>query len=81
MALVAQAQRDAVASGEDLLSALSPALGEEFGRAFRDALAENRLPKTQYLLGNGYLARAGGRLAAGRLGATLVARLSLPTIS
>lgn len=58
--LVAQAQRDAVASGEDLLSALSPALGEEFGRAFRDALAENRLPKTQYLLGNGYLARAGG---------------------
>jgi len=58
--LVAQAQRDAVASSTDLLAALSPALGEEFGRAFRDALQEHRLPKTQFLLGNGYLARAGG---------------------
>lgn len=59
-ALIARAQRDAVASGEELLAELSPALGAEFGKAFRDALAENRLPKTQYLLGNGYLARAGG---------------------
>ena len=58
--LVAQAQRDAVASSSDLLAELSPALGEEFGRAFRDALKEHRLPKTEYLLGNGYLARAGG---------------------
>ncbi|OEX92234.1 acid phosphatase [Corynebacterium sp. BCW_4722] len=59
-ALIRTAQRDAVASGEELLAELSPALGKEFGKAFRDALAENRLPKTQYLLGNGYLARAGG---------------------
>ena len=54
--LVAQAQRDAVASSSDLLAELSPALGEEFGRAFRDALKEHRLPKTEYLLGNGMTA-------------------------
>ncbi len=59
-ALIQKAQKDAIASGDDLLAQLSPALGQEFGKAFRDALAENRLPKTQYLLGNGYLARAGG---------------------
>lgn len=58
--LVAKAQADAVASGEELLADLSPAMGAQFGQAFRDALAENRLPKTQYLLGNGYMARAGG---------------------
>lgn len=57
---VTQAQIDAVASADGLLTALSPAMGEEFGTAFRDALAEGRLPKTAYLLDNGYLARAGG---------------------
>lgn len=57
---VARAQEDAVASAGGLLTALSPALGSEFGAAFRDALAEGRLPKTAYLLDHGYLARAGG---------------------
>lgn len=57
---IATAQNDAVASADGLLTALSPALGSEFGAAFRDALAEGRLPKTAYLLDNGYLARAGG---------------------
>ncbi|AWB85122.1 acid phosphatase [Corynebacterium liangguodongii] len=57
---VRQAQVDAVASAGGLLAALSPALGAEFGEAFRTSLAEGRLPKTAYLLDNGYLARAGG---------------------
>nr|WP_245531614.1 phosphatase PAP2 family protein [Corynebacterium capitovis] len=57
---VARAQEDAIASEGGLLTALSPALGGEFGAAFRAALDENRLPKTTYLLDNGYLARAGG---------------------
>ncbi|WKK62194.1 phosphatase PAP2 family protein [Corynebacterium sp. P3-F1] len=57
---IADAQVDALAASDDLLETLSPALGQEFGQAVRDALNENRLPKTQYLLGNGFLARAGG---------------------
>ncbi|EFK54732.1 phosphatase PAP2 family protein [Corynebacterium genitalium ATCC 33030] len=58
--LVRRAQVDAVASSDELLVTLSEGLGEEFGKQFRDALREGRLPKTQYLLGNGYLARSGG---------------------
>ncbi|WP_087117690.1 acid phosphatase [Corynebacterium urinipleomorphum] len=54
------AQRDAVASSDELLVTLSEGLGEQFGNEFRKALAEGRLPKTQFLLGNGYLARTGG---------------------
>ncbi|MCP1386874.1 phosphatase PAP2 family protein [Corynebacterium sp. TA-R-1] len=57
---IATAQVDAVASAGGLLAALSPALGAEFGEAFRAALREGRLPKTSYLLDNGYLARTGG---------------------
>lgn len=58
--LVRRAQMDAAADKDGVLEAVSDALGEELGGALRDALADNRLPKTQYLLGNGYLARAGG---------------------
>lgn len=58
--LIARAQQDSAADSEGLLSALSDALGDELGDALRDALAENRLPKTEFLLGNGYSARAGG---------------------
>ena len=42
------------------MNAFSDSLGAELGGYFRAALRENRLPKTTYLLGNGYLARAGG---------------------
>ena len=59
-ALIKQAQDDAVASSNELLLTLSEGLGQEFGSHFRQALREGRLPKTQYLLGNGYLARTGG---------------------
>lgn len=59
-ALIKRAQQDAAADTDGVMLAVSDALGEEFGGAFRDALAERRLPKTEYLLGNGYLARAGG---------------------
>ncbi|MBP3088127.1 phosphatase PAP2 family protein [Corynebacterium sp. sy017] len=58
--LVAQAQKDALADKDGVLLAFSDALGGELGGYFRQALAENRLPKTTFLLGNGYLARAGG---------------------
>ncbi|WJY68575.1 acid phosphatase [Corynebacterium auris] len=57
---IRQAQVDAVVSEGGLVSALSFALGEEFGAALRASLAEGRLPKTSYLLDNGYLSRAGG---------------------
>ena len=58
--LIKRAQIDASADKDGVLPAVSDALGEETGQALRDALAEHRLPKTEYLLGNGYLARAGG---------------------
>ena len=58
--LIARAQHDAAADTAGVMEAVSDALGPKMGRAFRDALAEHRLPKTEYLLGNGYLARAGG---------------------
>lgn len=58
--LIARAQRDAAADTDGVMSAVSEAMGPVLGQAFRDALAEHRLPKTEYLLGNGYLARAGG---------------------
>ncbi|WP_246394743.1 acid phosphatase [Corynebacterium anserum] len=59
-ALIHRAQIDAAADKEGLLSAFSDALGSELGQYFRDALKENRLPKTVFLFGNGYGARAGG---------------------
>lgn len=59
-AAIKHAQSDARADKDGVLMAFSDALGGELGRHFRDALRENRLPKTQFLLGNGYLARAGG---------------------
>lgn len=58
--LIRRAQIDAVASSDELLVTLSEGLGAQFGNHFRAALREGRLPKTQYLLGNGYLARTGG---------------------
>lgn len=58
--LIARAQSDAKASSGGMLEAISDSMGESLGGAFREALAEHRLPKTQYLLGNGYAARAGG---------------------
>lgn len=57
---VTQAQLDALAAEGGLLANLSAALGSEFGAAFRTSLAEGRLPKTAFLLDNGYFARAGG---------------------
>ncbi|QRP21959.1 acid phosphatase [Corynebacterium macginleyi] len=58
--LIARALSDAKASSGGMLEAISDSMGESLGGAFREALAEHRLPKTQYLLGNGYAARAGG---------------------
>ncbi|WCZ37152.1 Major phosphate-irrepressible acid phosphatase precursor [Corynebacterium heidelbergense] len=58
--LIDRAQRDAAADQAGILTEFADALGPELGQHFRDALAENRLPKTNFLLGNGYLARAGG---------------------
>ena len=58
--LVARAQFDAAADSAGVMYAVSDALGPEFGAAFRAALEEKRLPKTEFLLGNGYAARAGG---------------------
>lgn len=57
---IKRAQVDAAADKEGLLYAFSDALGAELGQHFRDALNENRLPKTVFLFGNGYGARAGG---------------------
>lgn len=61
---VEKAQLDAAADQLGVIYAVSDALGAEFGQAFRDALDENRLPRTEFLLGNGYLARAGGLASA-----------------
>ena len=58
--LVRRAQIDAAADTGGVMVAVSDAMGEQLGEAFRQALEENRLPKTQYLMGNGYAARAGG---------------------
>lgn len=58
--LIKRAQKDAAADQAGILNAVSDSLGAELGGHFRAALRENRLPKTTYLLGNGYLARAGG---------------------
>lgn len=63
-ALIARAQRDAAADKGGLLEVLSDSMGAELGGHFRQALAENRLPKTNFLLGNGYAARAGGPASA-----------------
>lgn len=57
---ITKAQLDAAAAEGGLLANISAALGAEFGAAFRTSLAEGRLPKTAYLLDNGYFARAGG---------------------
>ncbi|GAB3082149.1 acid phosphatase [Corynebacterium aquatimens] len=54
------AQIDAVVSSNGLLEVMAEGLGPEFARHFRAALAEGRLPKTEFLLSNGYLARSGG---------------------
>ncbi|ADL09864.1 acid phosphatase [Corynebacterium pseudotuberculosis] len=56
---VARAQRDALTEHDGVLVAFSDALGPRLGEHLRTALAENRLPKLQMLLG-GWTARAGG---------------------
>ena len=58
--LIHRAQVDAAADTAGVYLTVADALGPEFASAFRQAVAENRLPKTQYLFGNGYAARAGG---------------------
>lgn len=63
-ALITRAQADAAADKGGLLATLSDSMGAELGGAFRDALRENRLPKTNFLFGNGYGARAGGPASA-----------------
>ncbi len=59
-AQIKRAQMDAAADQAGVLNAVADSLGVELGGHFRAALRENRLPKTTFLLGNGYLARAGG---------------------
>lgn len=56
---VARAQHDALTERDGVLMAFSDALGPTLGGHLRTALAENRLPKLQMLLG-GWTARAGG---------------------
>lgn len=58
--LIARAQHDAAADKEGVLESISDAFGAQLGKHFLDALRENRLPKTEFLMGNGYAARAGG---------------------
>lgn len=62
--LIARAQFDADADQAGVVHAISDALGAELGAHFRIALAEGRLPKTEFLIGNGYLGRAGGIASA-----------------
>ncbi|WCC80440.1 phosphatase PAP2 family protein [Cutibacterium equinum] len=57
---VKQAQQDAVAPKQGVLNAVSDSLGPEARKALRESLKEHRLPKTEFLLGHGYFARAGG---------------------
>lgn len=54
------AQIDAVVTSGGILEVVSEAFGPEFAKHFRAALAEGRLPKTEFLLSNGFLARSGG---------------------
>ncbi|WP_448860439.1 acid phosphatase [Corynebacterium propinquum] len=63
---VDKAIRDALADKDGVLFTAAEALGDEFGRHFLAALQEKRLPKTEFLLGNGYAARAGGLASWGR---------------
>lgn len=63
---VDKAIRDALADKDGVLFTAAEALGDEFGQHFLAALHEKRLPKTEFLLGNGYAARAGGIASWGR---------------
>lgn len=63
---VDKAIRDALADKDGVLFTAAEALGDEFGQHFLAALREKRLPKTEFLLGNGYAARAGGIASWGR---------------
>lgn len=58
-ALIRRAQLDTMGM-EDPLYVYSDALGQNLGRYFREALSENRLPKTKLIFGNGMAGRAGG---------------------
>ncbi|WP_018018687.1 phosphatase PAP2 family protein [Corynebacterium ciconiae] len=58
--LIAAAQEGALADKKGLLPVVTDALGPTLAGHVRDALAEGRLPKTEMLLGRGWLARAGG---------------------
>ncbi|MDK8545176.1 phosphatase PAP2 family protein [Corynebacterium pseudodiphtheriticum] len=63
---VDKAIRDALADKDGVLFTAAEALGDEFGQHFLQALHEKRLPKAEFLLGNGYAARAGGIASWGR---------------
>lgn len=56
---ISRAQSDARAEKDGVLQLFSDAFGSRLGEEFRQALAENRLPKTVMLFG-GITARAGG---------------------
>ncbi|MCF4007549.1 phosphatase PAP2 family protein [Corynebacterium uropygiale] len=58
-ALIDRAHEDATAEDEGVLWLFTDAFGQELGGHLRDALRENRLPKTVMLFG-GVTARAGG---------------------
>lgn len=57
---VDQAIVDGHADQDGVLAAVADALGPSAAEALRTSIAENRLPKTMFLLDNGYAARAGG---------------------
>ncbi len=58
--LIAAAQEGALADKRGLLPVVTDALGPTLAQHVREALAAGRLPKTEMLLGRGWLARAGG---------------------
>ncbi|AKK11597.1 acid phosphatase [Corynebacterium uterequi] len=57
---IAIAQNDALADRRGVVNATADALGPSAAEALRTSIAEGRLPKTMFLLGNGYASRAGG---------------------
>lgn len=61
---IARAQADARVDDGDLLNNFSDAFGTVLGAHLRDAIAENRLPKTRALLDSGYFSRAQGLAAS-----------------
>lgn len=63
-ARIAQAQADARVDDGDMLDNFAGAFGSVLGPHLKQAIAENRLPKTRALLDSGYLSRAQGLAAS-----------------